>query len=383
MDSMNKKKKICFVVSTPYTSKAFLENHFEKLSSFYELYLIANLEDKDIINYSHPNLTFVKHIPIERKINLLKDLEALYKTIVYFRQNKFDAVICFTPKAGLIGITASWFARIKKRIHFFTGQVWHTKKGVFKFFLKTLDKLVVALCTDVLVDGKPQQKYLIANKILSSSNSKVIGKGTISGIDVSKFSPNPKLRIEQRKLLNYNENDFIFLFLGRINKDKGIFDLLEAFLKLNKLYNDTKLLIVGPDEEQIEKKTKKLNYPLHSINFYGSSDEPNNLFQVADVFCLPSHREAFGLSIIEASSTGLPIICSDTYGLMDSIVDEVTGIRHKVHDSDSLYNVMRAMYLDEDLRNSLGINGRKYVIENFSKETVTSLWVAYFQSILK
>ena len=308
---MNKRKKICFIVSTPYTAKAFLENHFENLSPFYELHLIANLNKNELSNYNHSKLSSVKHIQIERNINLVNDVIALWETIKYFRRNHFDAVICFTPKAGLIGISAAWFTNVSHRIHFFTGQVWHTKKGLFKEFLKLMDKIVVTFSTSIIVDGVPQQKYLIANGIIQPNNSVTLGKGTISGIDTSRFSPKPKIKLQQRVALGYLETDFVFLYLGRLNKDKGIFDLVKAFHKLSKKYTNVKLFLVGPDEEQIENKIKELGYALDSIQFYGSTHEPENIYQVADVFCLPSHREAFGLSIIEASACSLPIVCSD------------------------------------------------------------------------
>lgn len=378
-----KKKKICFIVSTPYTAKAFLENHFESLSQFYEIYLVANLSNKELVNYNHPKLTTVQHIQIERKISFIKDVIALWETTKYLKKNQFDAVICFTPKAGLIGITASWLAGIKNRIHFFTGQVWHTKKGLFKMFLKLLDKIVVAFSTKIIVDGKPQQEYLIANKIITQHNSITLGKGTISGIDVTKFSPKPDLRLQIRNTLGYLDTDFVFLFLGRLNKDKGILDLVKAFQMLHRKFSNVKLLLVGPDEEEMESKIKELGYFPNSIRFYGNTNESETIFQIGDVFCLPSHREAFGLSIIEASACGLPIICSDTYGLNDSIVDEVTGIRHITYNSESIFNAMETLYRNEEKRNFFGKNGRTYVLENFSKEAITNLWVTYLQSILK
>ena len=376
-------KKIVFVVSTPYTAKAFLENHFERLSQFYEIHLVANLNEKELSNYNHLNLASVKHIQIERKISIFTDVKALWETTLYFKENQFDAVISFTPKAGLIGITASWLAKIKNRIHFFTGQVWHTKTGMFKVFLKFLDKIVVSFSTKIIVDGKPQQDYLIANGIITAQNSITLGKGTISGIDVSKFSPNKDFRDKEREKFGINKSDIVFLFLGRLNRDKGILDLVDAFSELQKKYNNVKLVLAGPDEEAIENQIKKSNIYSDSIHFVGITNHPENIYPMGDVFCLPSHREAFGLSIIEASASGLPIICSDTYGLSDSIVDEVTGIRHITHDSKSIFKAMETLYNNEDKRTSFGKDGRTYILDNFSKEKITSLWVTYFKSILK
>ena len=356
------RKKICFIVSTPYTAKAFLESHFESLSIQYEVYLVANLNDLELPNYSNQYLQEIKHIPIHRKINLLEDIKALFLLTKYLRKNKFDAITTFTPKAGLIGIVSGKLAGIKHRIHFFTGQVWHTKEGLFKKILILLDKLVVLLSTKILVDGRPQWEFLI------------------SGINLTKFSPNLQVRQELRKSLNYKENDIVFMFLGRLNKDKGIFDLVKAFDQLADVYSNVKLLIVGPDEENVtEQLSQKSKDKYH---FYGLTDNPEGIIQVCDVFCLPSHREAFGLSIIEASACQKPIICSDTYGLQDTIVDNVTGLRHITQDVNSLYGKMKYLIDYPIERNKMGVEGRKYTEEFFSKQKITTLWLEYYNSLL-
>ncbi|MFM9987037.1 glycosyltransferase family 4 protein [Flavobacterium sp.] len=373
------KKKICFIVSTPYTAKAFLESHFESLSKQYELYLVANLNDLELPNYSNQYLQEIKHIPICRKINLLEDLKALFLLTKYLRENKFDVIATFTPKAGLIGIISGKIAKTKHRIHFFTGQVWHTKKGFLKNFLILLDKLVVSLSTNILVDGLPQQEFLIQNNIIAKNNSLVLGKGTISGIDLVKFSPNDQVREELRKSLNYEENDIVFMFLGRLNRDKGIFDLVKAFDKLTEVYSNVKLLIVGPDEENVTEQLSQKSKDKYHI--YGSTDCPEKTVQVCDVFCLPSHREAFGLSIIEASACQKPIICSDTYGLQDTIVDNVTGLRHITQDVNSLYEKMKYLVDNPYERINMGIKGREYTEDYFSKEIMAKLWLTYFSNL--
>lgn len=374
------RKKICFIVSTPYTAKAFLENHFESLSKQYEVYLVANLNDLELPNYSNQYLHEIKHIPINRKINLIEDLKALFLLTKYLRQNKFDAITTFTPKAGLIGIVSGKLSKTKHRIHFFTGQVWHTKKGFIKKLLIFLDKLVVSLSTNVLVDGRPQQEFLIQNNIITKKNSLVLGKGTISGIDLAKFSPNLQVRQELRMLLNYEDSDIVFMFLGRLNKDKGIFDLVKAFDKLADVYSNVKLLIVGPDEENIIELLSQKSKDKYHI--YGLTDNPEKIMQVCDVFCLPSHREAFGLSVIEASACQKPIICSDTYGLQDTIVDNVTGLRHITYDLNSLYEKMKYLYENFSERLAMGVKGREYTETFFSKQKTTALWLEYYNSLL-
>lgn len=154
-----------------------------------------------------------KNINIKRGISLLDDFKSVLKLKAYFTQHNFDAVHSVTPKAGLVSMLASKMAKIKIRIHIFTGQVWHTKHGLFKFVLKSIDKLIVYSATDILVDGESQRKFLIENKIVSEDKSLVLGKGSISGVDVNRFIPSRELFEKYRKELNI-KNDIVFLFLG-------------------------------------------------------------------------------------------------------------------------------------------------------------------------
>lgn len=376
------KKKICFVVSTPYTAKSFLDNHFEILSDYYDVYLVANLKSLDIEGYANVYLKDIQHIPINRKINLLQDLKSIFFLTKYIYDSKFDLVITFTPKAGLIGIISAKLAGTKKRIHFFTGQVWHTKKGLFKALLMFLDKIIVHFSTNIIVDGEPQQNFLIENGILNNFNSTIIGKGTISGIDIEKFSPKAEVRQSIRKSLHYDERDVVFMFLGRLNKDKGILDLVQAFKRLKEIYPSVRLLIVGPDEEGISTIVNEEFQNDKRIIIFGGTTEPERLIQACDIFCLPSHREAFGLSIIEASACEKAIICSDTYGLKDTIIDNKTGLRHETSNIDSIFEKMQLLVENPDLRIELGVNGRAYVKDNFSKEIITKLWFQYLKDLL-
>jgi len=375
------RKKLCFIVATPITATAFLMKHFEYLSKHFDIYLAANLEENTSISFSSPFVKEVKHIGIQRNISPIKDLKALFSLWNYLSANRFDAVQTVTPKAALLGILAAKMAQIKIRVHIFTGQVWHTKKGIFKSLLKGIDRLIVFCATHILVDGASQRRYLIENKIIKASNSQVLGKGSISGVDVNRFSPNDSIRDQKRKEYQLSDQ-IVFLFLGRMNKDKGILDLAQAFSKLNQKYSDCKLVLVGPDEDTIQPQVRDICSNFESVLFYGLTRQPEEVLQMGDVFCLPSYREGFGTSVIEASLLELPVICSDTYGLMETIVDNTTGLRHQVGNVDSLYLQMEKMLVDRDLRVSLGKNGRNYVLENFSSDLISKEWVSFYQKLL-
>jgi glycosyltransferase involved in cell wall biosynthesis len=376
--SKMKRKKICFVVPSIGSARVFLKNHVEELSIYFDIYLVAHVLEEELIYLSDFPLKEIKHIKITRGINLINDLRTLFHLCSYFKVMKFDAVHTLTPKASLLGILASRLVNVSSRIHFFTGQVWHTKKGVYKYFLMFLDRFSVWNATDVLVDGQAQRQFLIKNKIVTESNSLVLGKGSICGVDTNRFIPNAIIKKQVRDELGIKENEVVYMFLGRMNNDKGINELAEAFNNLRKKDENVRLLLVGEDEENMTAMVKQKVKDSEAVIFHGVTLTPERFIQACDIFCMPSHREAFGLSVIEASSMEKPIICSDTYGLMESIIANETGLRHKVADVDSLYLVMEKLFYDKNLVESLGRGGREYVLKYFSAKTISEKWLEFY-----
>lgn len=374
-----KRKKICFVVPYIGTARVFLKNHIEELSIYFDIYLVANVLEEEMIYFADIPIKEIKHIKIKRSISLLNDFRTLLHLCSYFKKMRFDAVHTVTPKAGLLGIFASRLVNVSNRIHIFTGQVWHTQKGFYKYFLMFLDRFTVWNSTHILVDGQSQRQFLIKNRIVAASNSLVLGKGSISGVDTNRFIPNVIIKKEVREELGIKENEVVYMFLGRMNTDKGINELANAFSRLRKKYKNAILLFAGGDEENMTPMVIDKVKDEKALIFYGITLTPERLLQACDVFCLPSYREGFGTSVIEASLLQIPIICSDTYGLMETIIENKTGLRHKVADSNTLFIAMEKLMNDVTLREKLGTGGRKYVLENFSAQTISEKWVEYYK----
>lgn len=379
---MSEKKKICFVVAVPGTAQAFLVDHIKALSNDYDVYLVANLEGNPDFNIE--GLKGVKHIPIQRNITIFNDLKAVRLLSSYFRKMRFDAVHSVTPKAGLTTALAARMAGIKHRIHIFTGQVWATRNGAMRTILKSIDKLLASLDNHILVDGEAQRRFLISEGVVKDSKSKVLGAGSICGVNTDKFTPSPEEREKQREKLGISPEKVVYTFMGRLNRDKGIYELLQAFNNLVESCPNAYLLIFGSDEEQCMDHLNEYPNIRKGINFQypGSTPTPQLSLQAADVFCLPSYREGFGMSVIEASCLGLPVICSDAYALADTMVDNVTGLRCKVADAHSLENAMKYFYNHPEACKTMGTNGRKRVLDLFPGEKIVGAWVDYYQSLL-
>ena len=356
----------------------FLGPHIIKLSGEYEVHVATAFGNK---LPSNDCLPYIAHdIPIKREISLAQDFRALYVLMKLCRRERIDILLSVTPKAALLTALAGFLCCVRYRIHFFTGQVWTNMTGAKKKLLMMFDKMVVLLDTGILADGHSQKDYLIDTKIVAPSKITVLGSGSVSGVNTERFMPNEKGKKGVRDELNIKEEELVFIFVGRITKDKGIDELLEAFKRLNAKKHNSKLLLVGYDEGEYIKKVSSL--PNKNIIFVPPTPTPERYLQAADVFCCPSYREGFGLSVIEASSTELPVICSDAYGIMDAMVENVTGLRCRVKDVDSLYNCMLTLSENCQLRLGLGKNGRKRVLEEFTSERVSSCMKDYLTALI-
>lgn len=376
------KKKICFVVAIPGTAQSFLKDHIKALANDYDVYLVANLGNAP--DFALEGLKEIHHVTIVRNISVAKDCKAVFDLAAYFRKMKFDAVHSVTPKAGLVTALAARFAGIKNRIHIFTGQVWATRTGVMKRLLKIIDKSIALSNNHILVDGESQRQFLIKEGVVTDKKSKVLGAGSICGANTIRFNPDESIRVQQRDLMNIPHNKVVFTFMGRLNRDKGIFELLSAFNQLATTSNNAFLLIFGRDEENCLSKINEYPNIIDGNNFlyFGPTTTPQLSLQAADIFCLPSYREGFGMSVIEASCLGLPVICSDAYGLADTMVDNETGLRCKVADVPTLVEAMKRLYEHPHERIRMGKNGRNRVLELFSGEKIVEAWCNFYKSLL-
>ena len=379
------KKKIAFVVAIPGTAQAFLKDHFRALSASYDVHLLANFKGNDDCRAEFEAMGVVCHdMPIVRAICIGKDVVALWSLFMVLKREGFACVHSVTPKAGLLSALAAYCAGIDVRIHIYTGQVWATRKGFMRSVLKLMDKVISRLDTNLLVDGESQRQYLIDEGVLRESNSTVLANGSICGVRLERFDVSADVRNEEREKFGFGNADVVYVFLGRLNHDKGINELYAAFNRLVSVCPNAKLLLYGSDEGNYDAKVALFDNLKPNVNFFypGVTQNPFNALQAGDVFVLPTWREGFGSSVIEAQALELPVITSDAYGVVDASVANETGLRCSVGDVDGLYECMKKYYDNPGLRKRHGHAGRKRIEEKFSNDMVTAAWVEYYRNIV-
>lgn len=373
---------MCFVLTSSFAVNGFLLNHFRVLADHYSITLLVNTFDYPLSDKLDPRVR-VAHLAIERQISVAKDLGVLWRLWRFFSLEKFDLVHSMTPKAGLLAMLAAGLAGIPHRIHTFTGQVWANRCGVGRYFLKYLDKVIVFSANRILTDSQSQSDFLEAEGVVKAGGVGVLGPGSISGVDPSRFSPDGAIRKQLRDELDIPSDAVVFISLGRINLEKGILDFVRAFVALKLRYPTAWVIVAGPDEGNLSGRIlEEMGNGSSRFKLIPRVVSAENYLAAADVLVLPSYREGFGTVVLEAAAVGLPTIASRIYGLTDAVQDQRTGLLFPVGDVSALCASMEALLVDAPRRIEMGRAARQRALAEFSADAVSEAWLAEYRVLL-
>ena len=377
------KHSLVFVATTPFSVNAFLHTHVLALAETHKVTLCVNTTAYPLAN-DVAHAVRVRHIDIARKIAPWQDLRALFQLLRHFREIRPVAVHSLTPKAGLLAMLAGWLSGVPWRFHTFTGQVWATKTGIERSLLKNIDRLIALLARRVFADSASQCRFLEDEGVVRRGGVTVLGQGSVAGVDLARFRPDSATRAALRAETSVADAVPVFLFVGRLVRDKGIFDLVEAFASLSAGHGQWKLWVVGPDEEGLQAILQAEGERLGaSIHWFGSTFSPERYMAAADVFVLPSYREGFGSVIIEAAACGIPTIAYRIDGVVDAIVEDRTGCLVAKGHVAGLVQVMERLGSDPEMLRDLGQAAHQRAVDDFSSSTVTAAWLAFYGAALK
>ena len=364
------------VVNIYFTIPYFLGEQFSYFQDKgYNIYIICS-PSSEIERYSKLHKFSYCEIPILRKISLMQDVKAVLKICRYIKRKKIDVVTGHTPKGALLAMISAYIMQVSIRIYFRHGLVYETSKGFKRFLLISMDRLAAKLATKIVCVSPSVCKRSIEDKLNLASKQILLSRGTCNGIDVSRFDRQNVQSETVRDLkdkLGLPEKCFVIGFIGRLVRDKGIIELVQAFALLRQKYSDMRLLLVGMLEER-DALPKTIvedirENPAIITTGYIENSIIENYYALMDVFVLPSYREGFPTSVLEASSMGIPVITTKATGCIDSIIEEKTGV-FVSHDAGCLATAIETLYGDKDLRLQYGKNGRKLVEDNFEQHII-------------
>lgn len=380
VDILRENKKICYIATIPAVVHTFLREHIQASAAKWSVKVVSSSQGAELLN--DLSAEFMP-LEIERKISPFKDLLTLIRLTTMFRREKFDLVHSIMPKTGLLTMLAGRMAGVPIRVHTFTGQVWANKRGWKRNFLKIFDRLTVFFATHILIDSFSQRDFLIAEGVVPEAKGTVIGKGSICGVDLERFRPDENYRKAIRSELNISSSEIVILFVGRLNVDKGIPELAQAFSMLAERHADVVLLLVGAEEdfsfERVQQICRNCSDRLRRIPFTSS---PEHYMAAADIFCLPSHREGFGQAIIEAAACGVPAVATNIYGITDAIEEGSSGLLSPPGDIPTIVQLLETLIENPTLRRSMGVAARDRVQMLFPSSAITEAMMIFYGDLL-
>ena len=377
-------KKVIFRCCTADVSIGFIKDMIPYLKDRYELRLLSS-PGEFLTKFSTDYGLKVYGVPMERHISPFKDLISLFRLIRVFASESPTMVHSITPKAGLLCMMAARMTRVPVRVHTFTGLVWPTSSGMIRRLLMLTDRLTCLCATHVIPEGQGVMNDLM-NYGITNKPMKVLGHGNIKGVDMDRFRrERVKEKAVELKAKYELEGNFTFLFVGRIVKDKGIEELIEAFVKLQENYSKVKLLLIGRnDNDPISAEASAKMASNECILRLGTKfdDELIAHYVASDCFVLPSYREGFPNSVMEAGALGLPCIVTDVNGSREIIIPGENGLIVPSKDSTALYDAMERMLVDKESTENMASKARGLVASRFDSHYVQQCLYDYYSELL-
>ena len=377
-------KKIVRASTIPLSLNIFCRDTLREMSKQYDVVALSSPGELLDEVEQREGVRAIR-IGMERRISPIKDLVSLFKIIKVFRKEKPYIVHSMTPKAGLLCMMAAWLTRVPLRIHTFTGLVFPSTTGIKRHILMCTDRITCLCATHVIPEGEGVKKDLQDNHITRKA-MQVLGYGNVRGVDMNYYSRRPDVMELANKLRD--ENLTTFLFVGRIGKDKGLEELCKAFDLLWKEHKDTRLWIVGIDDSQVDPitpETRNLMENHERIEAVGMKLDTELLayYAAADCFVLPSYREGFPNTVLEAGALDLPSIVTDINGSREIIVEGENGIIIPSHDTKALYKAMKTMVENPQKRKAMASKARDLVNTRFEQGYVRQCLFDFYDKIIK
>lgn len=372
------KPKLIRVTTIPLSLEKLLEGQLGYMQQFFEVTAIS-AEKERLERYGANEGVQTYHVPLTREITPLKDIKAVYRLYKYLRKERPNIVHTHTPKAGIVGMMAAYLAKVPHRLHTVAGLPLLEANGFKRWVLNWVEKLTYRFATDVYPNSQGLLQIILAEKFAPASKLKVLGNGSSNGIDTNYFSAEaftPERNLQKREELSIPAEDFVYVFVGRIVRDKGINELVEAFVNLQKEITDTSLLLVGPFENDLDPVSEATKTHIEShdkIISVGYQTDVRPFLAISDALVFPSYREGFPNVVMQAGAMHLPAIVSNINGCNEIIKEGKNGTIVEPKNTEMLYHSMLEMVSNKEKYAILKSNARSSIVKRYGRKQMWQL----------
>lgn len=373
--------KLCIISTVPATIKAFFGEQLKFLHEHgFDTTVITSPETSSNLGKSLPKCVKIEYVEMSRTVQPIKDITAFVKIVKILRKEDFDSIQYVSPKGALFGSIAAWYTNIPVRLLLLWGLYYITQSGIKKHLYKGLTKLTFRLSTHIVSDSKGNCQVAVEENLCSKGKISVVGHGSANGVDIERFDPDRLASFKSiiREKHQIPAEAFVFGTVAAIVGDKGINELIAAFVEVAKANPLAYLLYIGQTTEKdpVEPETLRQIENHERIVHVGWQTEPEKYMAAMDAFVLPTYREGFGVVNIEASAMRLPVISTDVPGPQESIVQGETGLLVPAKEIQPLVEAMKEIMGRPILAKKLGQAGRERVMTLYEQK---KLWHAILE----
>ncbi|MGB6064076.1 MAG: glycosyltransferase family 4 protein [Desulfomonilaceae bacterium] len=385
--SHEEKPRLVLVTTVPLTLRSFFQGQITYLKNKgFDIHAVSS-PGRDLNEFAQKEQVPIHGITMTRGISPFADVIAAARLWMLFMKIRPAVVHASTPKAGVLSMVAASFARVPVRFYTLHGIMTEIRSGPTKILLKILEWIACTLADQVLAVSRSVMDGVIGQSLCSGGKIKVLAHGSCNGIDaLNRFNPAGQDKTKMRGLRSHlllDEKVIVIGFVGRLVKDKGIVELASAWERIKAGHDNVRLLMIGPKEPQDPVPPRILEKlgcdDRVAMPGFVSNEELPAYYRIMDIVVLPTYREGFPYSILEASAMGLPVVASRVTGCVEAVVDGVTGILVPPRDVQSLVEAICTYVEDPELRVKHGQAGRDRVLAHFRQEPI---WEALSEEYL-
>jgi len=378
--------RVVWVTALGISAYSFLQPHFRRLrENGFDVILICSDDEHARAAASNTGIQYIP-LTIKQSVSVVSDCVALCRLWRLLRRLRPRIIHAHMSKAGLLGVLGGWLAGVPVRIYHNHGMAMLTARGPRRLMLRAVEWLANRAATHTLFCGESTRAAALAEGLAQAGKARVLGSGTISGVDIAKFSPDRigDLRGSKRRAWGVPADAVVVGFVGRIVPHKGIATLLAAWRRLDRRHRDHSTLVLvgglgGPDMMALVDAAVAEDL---GVNNVGWTDDMVSAYSAMDLLVLPSWYEGLPYSVLEAQAMGLPVIVTRVTGNVDAVEDEVTGLVVPPKDSDALSRAMARLIDSPEERRRLGQGARRWVAEHLRQEMVLDHMLRFYQAVL-
>jgi glycosyltransferase involved in cell wall biosynthesis len=385
---MKPSHKLIRITTVPLSLSVLLKDQLRYMSDHFDLLAVSS-PDKLLEQVGAREGVRTAPVTMTRAITPVKDLKALWKLYRLLKKEKPTIVHTHTPKAGLLGMMASRLAGVPVRLHTVAGLPLMENTGLKRKVLDFVERLTYSCATGVYPNSKQLSDFIIGNRYCNTNKLKVLGNGSSNGVNTRFFQPTEELAKaagELRKKHGLTDKDFVFVFVGRLVKDKGIEELVEAYSQLKKKHPHIKLLLVGPYEPELDPlapATHEIIAKDDSIIKAGFQSDVRPYLMISQALAFPSYREGFPNVPMQAGCFNLPAIVTDINGCNEIIEDGKNGLIIPPKRVPELQQAMEKLMTNEVLYLTLQANARKMIVDRYEQKYLWELLLKEYHDQLK